>query len=252
MPPDTSSILFLLIVAIVPIVWATLCLFRKPYTPLQWILYFINVLFVRCLWRAELPESLPVPEEHGAVIICNHRSSIDPCFFQVVAGRRLVHWLVAQMFPERSLIGRLLKQFEVIPVRKRGTDNLPTKAAIRAASNGELVGMLPEGRINTTDEFMLKVRPGAVLVALKAHVPILPCFIEGSPYHDTLWRPVLMPARVRLKVGQLIDLSEFFGREREDGVLQRLTLKCVKEIAKLAGREDFEPQLAGRDWKTWQ
>ncbi|MEO8497622.1 MAG: hypothetical protein ABI614_21355, partial [Planctomycetota bacterium] len=87
---------------------------------------------------------------------------------------------------------------------------------------------------------------------LKARVPILPCYIEGSPYHDVFWKPVFMRARVRMKVGELIDISEYYGREREDGVLEKLTLSCVQEIAKLAGRDDFQPRLAGRDWKTWQ
>ena len=99
---------------------------------------------------------------------------------------------------------------------------------------------------------MLPVRPGAILVALKAHVPILPCYIEGAPYHDVPWRPVLMSARVRLRVGKLIDISDYYGREREDGVIEQLTLESVREIANLAGVEGFEPQLAGRDWKTWK
>jgi 1-acyl-sn-glycerol-3-phosphate acyltransferase len=89
-------------------------------------------------------------------------------------------------------------------------------------------------------------------VALKAQVPIVPCYIEGAPYHDVAWRPALMRARVRMKVGSPLDLSEFYGREREEGVLAQLTLRCVAEIAKLAQRDDFQPQLAGRGWKTWQ
>ncbi len=224
----------------------------KPFTPVQWLLYFGNVLLVRVLWRAELPERLPLPADRGAVIICNHRSSVDPCIVQVACGRRLTHWMVAQLYRERTFIGWLLKKFEIIPVRRRGMDFSATKAAIRWVADGALVGMLPEGTINTTDQFMLPVRPGAVLIALKARVPILPCYLEGSPYHKVPWRPVFMRARVRLKVGSPIDLSEYFGREREDGVIQRLTLECVQEIANLAGRDDFQPQLAGRDWKTWQ
>ena len=110
--------------------------------------------------------------------------------------------------------------------------------------------MLPEGRINKTDEFMLPVRPGAVLVALRARVPILPCYIEGAPYAGTAWSPFLMPARVRVVIGQRVDLSEYYDRASEDGVVQRLALRIAREIALLAGREDFEPKLAGRRWRT--
>ena len=99
---------------------------------------------------------------------------------------------------------------------------------------------------------MLPVRPGAILVALKARVPILPCYIEGAPYHKVSWKPLFMTAHVRLKVGNLLDLSDYYGREGEDGALTKLTLDCVREIAKLAERDDFEPRIAGKDWKTWQ
>jgi 1-acyl-sn-glycerol-3-phosphate acyltransferase len=252
MASETILILLVFSGAVILVGCVVLFSFRKPFTPIQWLLYYVNVLLVRVLWRAELPRRLPLPEHQGAVIICNHRSSIDPCIIQVAAGHRLVHWMVARLYSQHSLIGWLLKTFQIIPVGRRGTDVSPTKAAIRLAADGELVGMLPEGSINTTEQFMLPVRPGAVLVALKAGVSILPCYIEGSPYHDVAWKPVIMPARVRLKVGKLLDLSEYFGREREEGVLTQLTLDCVREIAKLAGRDDFQPQMAGRDWKTWQ
>lgn len=246
-----ADFLFILI-AVGLLVYVIRRLFRKPFTPLQWILYFINFLLVRVLWRAEIPQHFPIPAGQGAVIICNHRSSIDPCVIQAMAGDRLVHWMVAGLYGEHTFIAHLLNQLEIIPVGLRGSDVSPIKMAIRRAADGQLVGMLPEGTINTTEQFMRPVRPGAVLVALKARVQILPCYIEGAPYDDVPWKPVFMTARIRLKVGKLIDISDYFGREREAGVIDQLMLECVQEIAKLAGQEGFEHQLAGRDWATWK
>jgi 1-acyl-sn-glycerol-3-phosphate acyltransferase len=128
-------------------------------------------------------------------------------------------------------------------------DTAATKAAIRIAANGGLVGMLPEGRINMSEEFMLPIRPGAALVALKARVPIVPCYVEGSPYNGTPWSPLLMTARVRLVFGAPIDLSEYDDRQDADGLVEQVMLRVAREIARLAGRDDFEPQLAGRRWK---
>jgi 1-acyl-sn-glycerol-3-phosphate acyltransferase len=156
--------------------------------------------------------------------------------------------MVAQVYSEKTLLGWMLKVAETIPVRREGGDVSPLKKAIRLAASGELVGILPEGRINTTDKFMRKVRPGAVLVALKARVPILPCYVEGAPYHEKLWMPLFTSAHVRLVVGEPTDLSTYYGREREPGLVERLTADCVKQIARLAGRDDFEPEVAGRDW----
>ena len=59
-----------------------------------------------------------------------------------------------------------------------------------------------------------------------------------------------MPARVRVVIGQRVDLSEYYDRVSEDGLVDQLALRIAREIALLAGREDFEPKLAGRRWRT--
>jgi hypothetical protein len=58
-----------------------------------------------------------------------------------------------------------------------------------------------------------------------------------------------MTARVRLVVGSPIDLSAYYDREHEDGLVEQLALDVARAIAKLAGRDDFQPRLAGRKWK---
>ena len=235
-----------------PIALATACLFRKPLSPLQWFSYGLALVLVRILWRAKLPEHFPIRAGQGAVIICNHRCSLDTCFIQVVAGPRVIHWMVAELYGEHTLIGKFLKKCEMISVYRKGNNSSAARSAVRLAERGKLVGILPEGVVNTSDQFMRAVRPGAVYVALRAGVPIVPCFIEGAPYHDVPWRPIFMPARTRVEVGQPIDLTEFYGRHQEGGLVERLTLMCVKEIAKLGIEEDFDPELAGPDWKTWE
>ncbi|MHB8968861.1 MAG: lysophospholipid acyltransferase family protein, partial [Pirellulaceae bacterium] len=147
------------------------------------------------------------------------------------------------------VFGFFLRIAEAIPVNRGGIDTASTKAAIRIVSAGGMVGMLPEGRINTTEEFMCPVRPGAVLVALKAQSPIVPCYIEGAPYRGTPWSPLLMRARASVRYGQPIDLSPYYGREKDSELIKQLLVQCVSAIAELAGRTDFVPQVAGRNWK---
>jgi 1-acyl-sn-glycerol-3-phosphate acyltransferase len=85
-------------------------------------------------------------------------------------------------------------------------------------------------------------------VALKARVPIIPCYIAGSPYGESVASPLLMTARVRVRFGSPIDLSEHYGHEHENERIGAILLHAVREIACLAGQEQFEPQLAGRKW----
>ena len=106
----------------------------------------------------------------------------------------------------------LARTCEVIPVNRGGIDTRATKLAIRLASRGEMVGMLPEGRINKTRRIHVAGASGRCPRRTAARVPILPCYIEGAPYAGTEWSPFLMPARVRVVIGQRIDLSEYYDR----------------------------------------
>jgi 1-acyl-sn-glycerol-3-phosphate acyltransferase len=239
-------LVFLLLGAVAA--WIVRLFRRSPYTPTQTVLFLTDVLLCRFLWRADVPRQLPAGCEQGAVIVANHRSPVDPFFIQLVPGRR-VHWMVAAEYFKMLVGGWFLRQTGAIPTRRGGVDTTATKAAIRLAQQGELVGMFPEGRINRTDELLLPVRPGAALVALRAKVPMLPCYIEGSPYDGKrVTSPFFMRARVKVRFGQPIDLAEHFDSGNERHLAKELTLRAMKEIARLAGREDYEPQLAGRKW----
>jgi 1-acyl-sn-glycerol-3-phosphate acyltransferase len=120
--------------------------------------------------------------------------------------------------------------------------------SIRLAAQGEVVAMFPEGRINTTTDLLLPGRPGAAMIALRARVPVIPCYLEGPPDPPTTFGFLVMPAKARLVIGDPIDLRPYYGRDGRE-VLEELTKRFLKEIAKLAGRPDFEPQLAGRFYK---
>ncbi len=221
-----------------------------PLTIGQTFLWVVNFLVAKLIWGTRVDKELPVHPGKGAVIVANHRSSVDPSFIQTCI-RRVVYWMVAREYCETPFLGGLLRVFQVIPVGRGGIDTAATKQAIRLAQEGGLVGMFPEGRINETkDTLLLPGRPGAALVALKARVPIIPVFIEGSPYDGSALGPLFMRAHVRVKIGEQLDLSPYYGREKEEGVTQEITKRLLLEIARLAGHPEFEPQIAGRRWKT--
>ncbi|QDU97810.1 lysophospholipid acyltransferase family protein [Lignipirellula cremea] len=218
---------------------------RSPYNLMQSALYFVNVLLTRFLWRTRFPDPLPLPTGQGAVIVSNHRSSVDPFFVQLAAGR-VVHWMVAREYVVHPAFGWFLRACQVIPVRRTGVDTAATKAAIRYASQGGVIGVFPEGRINMTDAFLLPCRPGAAMIAIKAGVPLIPCYIEGSPYNQTPWSPFFMTAKVRVQFGEPISVAGCDERNSEQ--LQTVMLACLSQITRLAGRLDVQPKLAGKKW----
>jgi 1-acyl-sn-glycerol-3-phosphate acyltransferase len=224
--------------------WIVAMLRRSPFSPIQSVLYAVNYLLARVLWRAKIQGSLDIPPGCGAVIVCNHRCPLDPSFL-AIATNRVIHWMVAKEYCEMPVLGYLLRTCEVIPLRRGSVDMAAIREAIRLVENGELVGIFPEGRINTTKQLLLPGRSGAAMIALKAKAMVVPCYIEGSPYDGTTLGCLTMPASVRLEIGQPIDISAYFKRDDRRTTLAELTRRFLSEIAKLASQPNFVPQTAG-------
>jgi 1-acyl-sn-glycerol-3-phosphate acyltransferase len=231
------AIVFLGLIAVL------ICQARTEYTFVQSVLYVLCCMLTKVLWRAKVVNKIPVPPGQGALIAANHRSSIDPFFVQI-SSRRVVHWLVAHEFFELRFIGYFLRQTGAIPTTRAGTDTKATREAIRFAQHGELVGVLPEGKINQTDDtFMLPVRAGAAMIAIRAGVPIVPCYIDGAPFRKTFWSPFLRRAKVRIEYGRPIPVPENVAEESRREVAEQMILEVVAELAHLANRPDFKPTL---------
>lgn len=229
---------------------------RYPWTVLP--LYLTYWFFAKLRWRCKVSRPLPLPAGQGAVIVSNHVSSIDPWFIQLGVNQ-IVHWMVAREYALHPKLAWLFRSVGSIPVNRSGVDTSATKMAIRLARGGGLVGLFPEGRINTDPNALLGPgRQGAALIALKARVPVIPCFIKNAPYDGTEFGCFFMTAKTELIVGDPIDLTPYLAHEDDRAMLDELTLRFMKEIAHLAGDDDFEPHLAGRTWvpkdraPTWE
>jgi 1-acyl-sn-glycerol-3-phosphate acyltransferase len=224
--------------------WVVWMLRRSPFTLAQSLIFALTYVITRVIWRLEVRGRFPIENGKGAVVICNHRSSLDPTFIAMTVPR-IVHWMVAREFCESPLFRGILKLCGSIPVGRAGYDTAAAKAAIRIVENGGLVGIFPEGGINETDQFLRPGRSGAALIALKAKAPVVPCYIKNAPYDGTPLGCLLMPSAVTLTIGEPIDLSDYYDRDATREVLNELTLRFLGAIAHMAGRDDYQPRIAG-------
>ncbi len=215
-----ASVLFLIFFACILAAYAAIALFGPGrYSPWERILYAPVYGLARVLWRVEIEwqedwsenalsgssdsreRMLADRMSGGAVLIANHRCSVDPFFVQLVGGRR-VHWMVAGEYFKHFLFGPLLGMFQAIPTNRGGVDTASTKRAIALAKSGRFVGMFPEGRINRSESPLLTIRPGAAIVAMRANVPLVPIWIEGAPAGWAVYSALFLPAKVRIFVGR--------------------------------------------------
>ena len=214
-----TSLVFLISLASIAFAYAMASMFGPSrYTPWERFLYAPVYALARVLWRVEIEwrgelgvvanGSLKDARDcllgdrmtGGAVLVANHRCSVDPFFVQLVGGRR-VHWMVASEYFKHFLFGPILRWFQAIPTNRGGVDTASTKRAIALAKSGRFVGMFPEGRINRTESPLLTIRPGAAIVAQRANVPLVPIWIEGAPAGWAVYSALFIPARVRIIVG---------------------------------------------------
>ena len=238
---------FLLLAASSVVAWAAMAIRRARCTLAQAPLYFIGYFFVKIIWRTELIRPADWSSREGAVLVVNHTSSVDPFFVQLACDR-VVHWMIAREFVEHLFWGPLVKIWKVISANRGGVDTAATREAIRLTHEGGLVGIFSEGRINMTEQFMLPCRPGAALIAARADVPLVPVYIQGAPFDRVPQSPFLMPARVRVYVGDPIRVSDY-AEGTDSQTLSSVMLDVVGQIAHMAGREDFQPSMAGKNWK---
>ena len=219
---------------------------RSPMNFFQVLLWMPAAMFTAFLWRGRLYGRLP-KQRQGGVLISNHRSSADP-FFMQMATFRPIGWMIAREFASGPLIGRIMDVLDVIKAGRRGVDTAATKRVIREAKAGRLICMFPEGRLNTTRHFMQACRPGAIMVAIKAGVPIIPCYLQNIPFSNEIIQPFYTPAQVSLYIGEPIDVVALSEGKTDKTTLQRISVHCIAEIGKLAGLKDWKPEMAGKNW----
>lgn len=248
------AILWLICLAVIVLLYTLKLIAKSVYDFEENCLFIPTYLMGRILWRVHFTNSAPEELQRGAILVANHRSSVDPFFVQLAAGRR-VHWMVAKEYCQHFAFGPLLRACKVIPTNRSGSDTASTKAAIRLTREGRLVGMFPEGKINRTSRTILAIRSGAAVVAEKAEAPLIPLLITGSPYRDAVWSPVFMPAHVQITFGTPIsptscdepsdcdspvDSEEDASMNVSDALMKRWGTQMIE----LAGDSDCPVELA--------
>lgn len=213
----------------------------------QYFLFAKNWIMARLVWRLRVIGKFPADSSQGYLIVANHRSSADPMLLQAAIARPLV-WMIAREYAEAPAIAWLLKIIGVIPVSRGGGDRSSVKVAINTLREGTCIGIFPEGKINTTDEPLLPSHAGVGLIASRARVSIVPCWIEGAPYKGNIFSVFFMRAHARVHIGPALDPTQLAEKmqaldteKRDDN--SRVTLVLMQELLRLAGQEPTKAML---------
>ena len=155
-------------------------------------------------WTVEGKENLP-PRGQGMILAVNHINWTD--IHILGASLPLSHrpWWIAkiEMFLNRGVTW-WLRQMQVIPIKRGKRDTAAMDASETALREGGVLVVFPEGH-RSRDGGLLEGRGGAVRLAVRTGVPIVPIAIWGTenglsgaalrkPIHIKIGKPFYMSA----------------------------------------------------------
>lgn len=167
-----------------------------------------------------------IPKEGGFVICPNHKSLWDPPMIGALMPVSLNYMAKEELF-KNKLFGAVLRAVGAFPV-KRGTGDIGAlKSAMKVLADGGRITIFPEGKRSPKGK-LSPGKGGAVLIALKSKVNILPVGIEGE---------YKLFSKITVRVGKPLDLSDNFGQKVNSELINEITnnklMPMISELSKV-------------------
>ncbi|HET7476423.1 MAG TPA: lysophospholipid acyltransferase family protein [Dermatophilaceae bacterium] len=144
------------------------------------VIAVFRVLFRLLGLRIDVRGLEHVPARGPAVLASNHTGYLDFALVGLVGvqrGRR-VRFMAKRSTFDNPVTGPAMRAMRHIPV-DRAAGTAAARKALRALAAGELLGTFPEATISRS--WLLKdLRPGAVVLAKRAGVPLVPVVTWGG------------------------------------------------------------------------
>ena len=150
------------------------------------------------------------------IVMSNHQSLVDPW---VLIGKLplQLRWTVKPEVKKMPVFGHALDRMGHIYVgrRRRKDTVMSLEIAIQKIRKGSSVVFFPEGT-RSKDGRLLKFHKGGALIAIRSGVPILPVTINGSRFVLPKGTLALMPGKIQVIVGDLIDPGMFDEGKKDE------------------------------------
>lgn len=122
-------------------------------------------------------ESAKAKIKGGALVISNHSGFLDPLYVMFAIPYRRLHFVCGIEFFE-SRARWFFKQFHCIPVDRGNFSMDSFRQITQELESGKLVGLFPEGHVNSDAGNLDTFKSGMVMMALKGKMPIVPVYIR--------------------------------------------------------------------------
>ncbi len=184
----------------------------------------------RLLFKIEIEGIENIPKDKNFILTPNHLSNFDPPLIAAFLPIKNMAYMAKASLFKVPIVAQAIKAFDAFPV-KRGEGMAAIRMAIKLLKEGKSIAMFPEGRRVRTHGILGEGKQGAVMIATKAGVGILPVGIEAT---------YKFRSRVKVIVGSYIDMSEYSGQKLTTEDFYSITNNMLMErIAELAGAKTY-------------
>ncbi len=145
-----------------------------------------------------------VPPAGSVIIASNHRGTLDPPLVGCGIHRELHFFAKAELF-QVPVLGRLIRIFNSIPVRRGEVDRRSLSLSIDAVKSGGGLVLFPEGTRSKGKDF-LPPKLGVGMIAVRTGAPIVPVYVSGTGGgFRSLFRSIIRTAPIRVVYGDPFD-----------------------------------------------
>jgi len=185
---------------------------------------------LKTLTRTEFIDLENLPEKGGVIIAINHVHYLDTPVIFINPRRPDATALVTTKYQKNIFMKWFTESARGIWINRDIADFTAIRKASKALAEGLAVGIAPEGTRSKTGQLQ-QGKPGTVMLAAKARVPIVPVGITGTRNSFrkifTLRRP-----KITVRFGKAFMIPEFKQGERSAD-LQYWTDELMRRIAEL-------------------
>ena len=142
------------------------------------ILKVIYAILLKILFNPKVVGKENIPLDEGLILAGNHKCFIDPVVVMNSTKRRVYFMAKAEAF--KGPLGLIFKGIGLIKVDRNKSNPLAVIEAEKLLKDGKVVGIFPEGTRNKSNKPILKFRYGAVSIAKRTNVKVVPFVIRGE------------------------------------------------------------------------
>jgi 1-acyl-sn-glycerol-3-phosphate acyltransferase len=195
------------------------------------IFRFFVRLILGLIARVEIVgfENLPIG---GFVIAANHIGRLDAALAYYILNRPDIIMVVAEKYEKYAVFRWLVKLTNGMFVDRYNADIHAIRETLRRLEQGQVFTITPEGTRSKSGN-LIEAKPGAIYLAWKAGVPVLPVALTGTEDEVVLERlKHFKRLDIRVVAGKPFILPPVKGKDR-DAALQQYTDEVMCRIAVL-------------------